>query len=197
MCAQAPAELGVDLSLSPFERCWADSVAHWVCSEAELRLLAPSSVSPLDSAKVLKWLKPGGMAYLGWVEQEPEPIAYGEVNPIRGRPDRYWLGHVILRPGFRGRGIGRRFVEALVTEAFDRHGAREIALIVFPENVAAVECYVAVGFRSAGEEYHRFRPHGPKERLLRLEITPDRIGHRGSGGRHCRQRERDELKRGR
>ena len=96
--------------------------------------------------------------------------AADELSPMRREPDHYWLGHVLIRPGLRGRGLGNRLVVGLVEYAFERLSARRISLIVFPDNRPAIECYCAQGFTLVGDEFHRFVDMGPKEHLLRYEL---------------------------
>jgi len=99
------------------------------------------------------------------------PLGYGEINPMGGGGGDVWLGHVIVRPDRRGRGMGTFLLRSLLAESFERRNATRVALIVFPDNLAALRCYRRVGFRLAGEEFHRFGGGGPAQRLLRLEIT--------------------------
>lgn len=98
------------------------------------------------------------------------PVGYGEVTPLQRHRDHVWLGHVIIRPEDRGRGIGARFVQELLSEACEALAATRAILVVFPDNISAIRCYRRVGFTVVGEERHRFRAGFPPERLLRLEI---------------------------
>ena len=75
-------------------------------------------------------------------------------------------------PTGAGRGVGQAFVRALVSYAFDRLSAKQISLIVFPDNTPAIKCYRRVGFVNVGEESHDFNGTGRKHRLLRFEIKP-------------------------
>lgn len=56
-----------------------------------------------------------------------------------------YLMDMHLLPSFRGRGLGRRMMHAVMGEATD-HGMAAIDLTVRPDNVAAVRLYAAVGF---------------------------------------------------
>lgn len=62
---------------------------------------------------------------------------------------RVWgLGTWLLEP-YRGRGIGRKLIEAAVAEAV-REGARKLELEVFTDNVAAFALYRSAGFEVEG-----------------------------------------------
>jgi len=182
------------LAVRPFESRWAGVVAGWVRSEEELRLLAPSTPWPLTAGKVLRWQRPGGRAMVlvrneaadivpisgthsrGSIVGPDEPLGYGELNRMRSRLDHWWLGHVILRPDCRGRGWGHWFAKTLICEGLEVLGAVKISLVVFPENTAAVECYLGAGFRIAGTERQQLVSGAPARKLLRMEIARDRVG---------------------
>jgi RimJ/RimL family protein N-acetyltransferase len=139
-------------------------------SDEELLWLAPSTVPPLTVEKVTAWKKPNGEAFLLTCENDPLPIGYGELNPMRHEPDHLWLGHIIVSPPYRRQGTGQAFIQAMLDHAFHRFFASRVSLIVFPANQAAVRCYRRVGFMVTSEEYHRFGTTGKMQRLLRLEI---------------------------
>jgi RimJ/RimL family protein N-acetyltransferase len=125
---------------------------------------------PLTAEKIIGWHQPGRKAFVLVEEPHASPLGYAELNPMRRDPGHFWLGHAIVRPDLRKRGIGKMFVRALVRHAFERLGAERISLIVFPENTAAVECYRRVGFIPVREEYHEFGTKRTRHRFLRLEI---------------------------
>ena len=158
------------LRLRRFSPVHALEIAHWVQTSRELRWLAPSTAQPLTADKVLGWKRPGGRALILGRDGDPRPMAYGELNPTRRDPDRLWVGHVVLRPTERRRGMGRWFVRRLVDYAFDHLVAKSLSLVVFPDNQPALRCYQSAGFVVAGDEYHRFKKTGPPHRLLRLEM---------------------------
>ena len=133
---------------------------------------------------MVAWQKEGGDAFVLRRYDDPWPIGYGELNSMRRDKDHLWLGHIIVRPEERGQGVGRQLVRALVSEAFDQKLAHRVSLIVFPDNVPGIRCYLGVGFAVRGEEHHQFGGVGPKHKLLRLEITPDRVKTQVSASRH-------------
>lgn len=155
--------------LAPFDRLFESFVAGWVTSEQELRMLAPSTKLPLTASKVAAWVKPGGHAYLFFHPQDPIPVGYGELNPMKREAQHLWLGHFVVRPDTRRQGVGLSFALAIIDEAFARLGARRISLIVFPENFSAIRCYERAGFRSAGAEIQRFADDPTEHRFLRME----------------------------
>ncbi len=159
-----------DMRFAVFRPGFARTVAGWVRSREELRWLAPSTPAPLTAAKVEAWRRVGGEAFVFSQLRSAHPLAYGELNRMRHDVGHLWMGHVIVDPVHRGKGIGLRFVKRLLMEAFIRREAGRVSLVVFPGNRAAVQCYLAAGFCCTGDEHHRFIPGGPLQRLLRFEI---------------------------
>lgn len=153
-----------------FEPGWASTVVGWVRDDRELLWLAPATTPPLTPAKVLQWLKKNRHAYLFWLDDHDQPVGYAELGIMPGQPDRMWLAHCIISHRHRGRGLGRRFLQLLVDLAIERHAARELRLIVFPDNLGAIRCYQQAGFAADGYEMRRFRPVGRRHRLLRMTI---------------------------
>ena len=158
--------------MMPFEPGHAGEIAQWVETAEELRWVAPSSPAPLTATAVTAWKKPEGEAFVLTCNGDSQPIGYGELNPMRREPHHLWLGHIIVRPDRRACGIGETLVRALVERAFGKHLARQVSLIVFPDNTAAIRCYRRVGFKIVSEEFHRFGGVGARHRLYRLEIFP-------------------------
>jgi len=154
--------------------------------------LSPITDPPLTPEKVLGWQRPDGHAFVfsertsgPFLQREvPQhaandstrrrPVGYGELNPMQAERGHWWLGHCIVDPDQRRRGVGARLIRGLWGFAFGRLEARRVSLIVFPENEAAFRCYSRNGFVEVGEEFHEFRA-GRRERLLRLEAkSPNR-----------------------
>ena len=173
--------LPTDYRIAAFDGLWAGMVATWVRSKPELFWLAPRTEPPLTASKVRDWRRPGGYPLMwvpaGGVELpvpaegtgDASPIGYAELNPMRGRLDQYWMGHVLLQPASRGCGLGVRFVAALLDWARDDLRAERVSLVVFPNNAPAIACYRRVGMTLVGEEYHTLPRMRSKCRLLRFE----------------------------
>lgn len=127
---------------------------------------------PLTAEKVLGWRRPQGHVLQLTPDGAIAPIGYAELNPMQRERGHLWLGHVIVCPTERGRGIGTVFVRMLLEYAFDQLAAHRVSLIVYPDNKPAVACYQRVGFKPTREEYHAFGASKVEERMLRLEIRP-------------------------
>lgn len=158
-------------SLSLFEPQYAPLIASWVRSEQELTWLAPGTAPPLTPEKMVAWSKASDRRFMLWPEGLLQPISYGELNNMPDRTDQVWIGHFLVDPAHRGRRHGTRFVQALLGCAFQRLGAREVLLVVFPDNVGAIRCYQRVGMTPAGYERKRFEATGREHVFLRMTIN--------------------------
>jgi GNAT superfamily N-acetyltransferase len=80
-------------------------------------------------------------------EQHGTPIGFVYLH---GAHDPQWgtlLDNLHVRPGFTGRGIGRRLIESAAREAIRRHPAQRMYLWVFEQNVRARRFYARLGGR--------------------------------------------------
>jgi RimJ/RimL family protein N-acetyltransferase len=146
----------------------AEVIVGWVANGRELFWLAPSTDMPLTAGKVIAWTRDRGMPVVLCAGDEGRPVGYAELNPLRRSPTHLWIGHVIVDPAWRGRGVGQRLIQLLVDHAFRSLGARRVSLMVFPHNWAAVRCYLKAGFHVFEEQYHEFGRPPRSYRMLHL-----------------------------
>jgi len=71
-------------------------------------------------------------------------LGYGEVwiDPAEREVE---LARIIVAPPHRGRGVGRELVHLLLKRAASS-GFRDAFVRVFPDNTAAIACYLGAGF---------------------------------------------------
>ncbi|MGD8450289.1 MAG: GNAT family N-acetyltransferase [Phycisphaerae bacterium] len=165
--ARRPLEAST-LRLLPFDAQYADLVASWVVDDAEALWLAPKTPPPITAEQVRDWTTPGHEPLMLCRARREPPVAYGELNVLSRSAGHFWLGHLLVAPARRGRGVGRALTEALLRRAFHRRGANRVSLVVFPENRAAVACYFSAGMREVARERHYLRPYEREAELVRL-----------------------------
>jgi RimJ/RimL family protein N-acetyltransferase len=150
----------------------AQTVADWVEDDRELLWLAPSTPAPLTAEKVLAWTQERGKPFVMCGEDEEVPLGYAELNPLRNRANHRWIGHIILAPAWRRRGLGVSFIRLLLDHAFHDLRADLVSLIVFPNNRQAIRCYLEAGFKFQEEQYHQFGQPAKSYRMLHLVSAP-------------------------
>ncbi len=166
-----PKSTPTNCHLRPFAAVHADRVLSWITSDREAYWLAPRARPPLVASDVLHWQTPGHQPYLLIASEAEPPVGYGELNLLSAATAQYWLGHLIVDPEWRRRGLGLQLTRLLLWHAFFREGAREVSLVVFQENEAALACYRAAGMHFSGYELHVFPAYGTEEQLARLAIS--------------------------
>lgn len=158
------------LRLEAFDPAHADLIVSWILDEHEAYWLAPQTPPPLTADHVRHWKQPGHEPLQLVDDGDPAPIAYGELNVLSAQDGRYWLGHLIVDPERRGRGVGRALTELLLNRAFNQYGARRVCLVVFPENRPAIASYRSAGMYEDGHEEHHLAAYGQRVTLLRMVI---------------------------
>ena len=72
--------------------------------------------------------------------------------PDENSLDEIRLGFVIVDDKERGKGYGKEMVSLAVRYGFEFVGAKKISLGVFENNIAAISCYRACGFKEVKTE---------------------------------------------
>lgn len=162
--------------LRDFDSLVAALVATWARDASELFWLAPSTPPPLTADKVLNWQSSDVCAMLLQRDAALDPLGYLELNLMPAQTAHLWMGHCVIAPHHRGRGLGHMMVSMALEDAFANRKAESVSLVVFPDNVAAVECYRSVGFATVGEQFKDFRTTGRTHRMLRMAITRQQYG---------------------
>ena len=80
-----------------------------------------------------------------------------------------WVQTVAVADDVRGRGIGRRLMNALMSEA-RRRAARTCALEVRADNAVAQQLYASLGFRRIGIRRGYYQPSGADALVLQAEL---------------------------
>ncbi len=156
--------------LSTFSDADSSSILSWITSDRELLWLAPGTPPPVTPRKIIDWGRERHQRLLFWEETASSPIGYAELNEMPSRADQRWIGHFILNPACRGRGLGFRFAEALLARAFVELSATDVLLVVFPDNAAAIKCYERAGLVALGKERKHFETTGFDHVFLRMGI---------------------------
>jgi len=160
--------------IESFAPAHAESVCRWVSSDHELFLLAPLTHPPLTAHKVSTWSHNADES-LVLVSRANELLAYGELNQMPLSERQRWIGHLVVAPACRGRGLGRRFVLTLLERAFAIGDVDSVSLVVFPLNEPAVRCYRQLGFVQTGIQKRRFRESPIRHDLLEMKLTRRRF----------------------
>ena len=108
------------------------------------------------------------------------------ISGIKELKPGYWtITDVAIGPGFHGKGYGKQIVNALLTLAFEEHGAIEVAYDCFAQNMISKRLALSCGFVYSHSEEAELIKNGEKVLLDYYKIRIHReneencLGHYG------------------
>ncbi len=141
----------------------AASVLAWPQSLTEARWWAgPQTSWPIPPEAFQRWHDdPDAHPYI--LGDRATPLGYGELW-IDAAEREVELARLIVAPGQRGQGVGASLVRLLLDEA-RRTGYPRAFLRVFPDNQAAISCYLRAGFTPVSPAEQQSFNHAPADRV--------------------------------
>lgn len=111
-----------------------------------------------------------GQVYVLWVEGKEQPVGVAECMVTWGQPECAYLFGIAIREGWRGQGLGTRFLLE-ICHRLQAMGFLALDLTVAPTNVPALRVYKdKLGFETIA--FHREEYGQGEDRLvMRLDLT--------------------------
>lgn len=142
--------------------------------EIDLQTFSESTFSEYAAASMLR----NGRVYLLWAQPSPmtapggSPGVIGTCVTMRcwDRPNEAMVLSMGIKPGWRGQGLGQRFIFG-VLDKLKQRGLRSACLYVGSENRRAIKVYEDVGFRQV--EKGPRDAHGPGALMLMRAMLQD------------------------
>lgn len=109
--------------------------------------------------------------------RDGQVIGWAALSPVSGRCVYGGVAEVsvYVDPAWKGRGIGKTLLQALVT-ASEEAGLWTLQASIFPENVASVRLHHACGFRTVGTRERLGQQHGRWRDVVLLERRSTVVG---------------------
>jgi ribosomal-protein-alanine N-acetyltransferase len=128
-----------------------------------------------------------GRVYALWVEDIGQPVGVAECMVTWGQPQCAYLFGIAIREGWRGKGLGTRFLRE-ICHRLQEMGFLALDLTVSPDNAPALRVYRdKLGFKTIG--FHREEYGQGEDRLvMRLDLNQqvpvlrEEIGYQEGGG---------------
>jgi ribosomal protein S18 acetylase RimI-like enzyme len=136
------------LRLRPFPADSAGMVSGWATTDAEVVVWCGRPAAPVLPEQINAWAREDWLEPLG-LYRGKRLVAYGELWADDGEAE-VELARLIVAPGERGPGVGRRLAAMLADVARSRYS--RVLLRVHPGNIAAQGCYTAAGFQPVGPD---------------------------------------------
>ena len=129
--------------LRPFPHSSAGVVSGWAKTAEEVLMWCGHPAAPVPAEQIRAWGGEDGVEQFGLYRAE-RLVGYGELWADDGEAE-VELARLIVDPGERGQGLGRRLAAGLAGLARSRYP--RVFLRVHPDNLAARRCYAAAGFQ--------------------------------------------------
>lgn len=165
------------LRLRQYKKCDAEHIVKWIKSEYAFRQWSADRYDhyPISAADM-------NLHYEAAADRDDfyEMTAYDETGVVGHlilrfvdeRKSVLRFGFVIVDDAKRGMGYGREMLLLAKKYAFEFLKAEKITLGVFSNNIAALNCYKAVGFTVVEQENTEFYDiMGEKWECLEMELT--------------------------
>jgi len=104
-------------------------------------------------------------------------VAAAEYMRSFADPQHAYLFGLAVKKAYRGRGLGKLLLTRSL-KSLQRGGFRTVSLTVDPQNTAAVNLYISLGFRQAGFCKDEYGPQ--QDRLLLVLNLPVEEAHNGA-----------------
>ena len=137
------------IEIRPYESADRDLVLSWIGDERTFYRWSagrlgdyPPAPEKFDSLEGMK---------RATATNDGAPVGFFTARTLEGKKDELRFGFVIVDPAKRGQGIARQMLTLGLRRAFGALGARRASIAVFDDNIPALRCYKALGFRESGE----------------------------------------------
>lgn len=147
---------------------------------AHLQWAGPEYAYPLTAGQLKETLSkttgetPSFKVYKAVLSDTGRTVGHVQLMDIDRTGSRCVLGKVLIFPAHRGRGLGTSLVRSAVEEAFAGLGLREVTLLVFDFNEAAIATYKSIGFVPAPPHPGALPFEGETWQAIRMALTGER-----------------------
>ena len=125
-----------------------DTLALWVTNEVECtRWAGPLLPFPFLPSELPTLLGGASVSSFSLVRSSDELVGFGQL--VEKDTNVLRLARIIVAPGMRGHGLGRKLCERLLAKAALRSETEVLTLGVYRDNHVAISLYASLGFVEA------------------------------------------------
>ncbi|MFJ6001844.1 GNAT family N-acetyltransferase [Arthrobacter sp. NPDC092385] len=127
------------------------TILGWVKNNQEMVMWSgPTFTWPLEYAQLERYFHNPNRTYWSAIDTESQELVGHASLLIDNDADLMRVGFIIVNPEYRGRGVGREFVDAVVCDGFQASTLPVMKLGVYAHNTAALKLYESLGFSKTG-----------------------------------------------
>lgn len=127
------------------------TILGWVKNNQEMVMWSgPTFTWPLGYNQLARYFGNTNRTYWSAMDVEAQELVGHASLLLDKDADLMRIGFIIVNPEHRGRGVGRRFVEAVVRQGFQASTFPVMKLGVYAHNTAALNLYESLGFTRTG-----------------------------------------------
>ena len=133
-----------NLSFIPASEHLVRQMMPWFHNDAEIRQWSgPNFRYPYDATSFIADLQLTTLASYCLMDGE-QLVAFGQFYERLGR---LHLARLVVAPNFRQLGMSKHLITSLIEEGRQQLSTRQVSLFVLTQNVPALKCYQALGFK--------------------------------------------------
>lgn len=166
------------LRLRPYKACDAEEITKWLKDEYALRQWSADRygkypITPDDMNNYYDGDRNSGRIWGMTAFDDTGVVGHLTMRfPTDDSLDEVRLGFVIVDDSKRGRGYGKEMLSLAIRYAFDFIKVSKISLGVFENNIPAINCYTACGFKVVTrEKTESYRCMGEVWDCIEMEIV--------------------------
>lgn len=155
------------MTLAPFNREHFEQLISWIHSE-ELNYLwgGPTYSFPLTHEQIATQCnRPEVTPFIFKVSGQ----SVGYIDVFKIAPGHYRLCRIIISDDFRGQGLSKKMVAAMLTKLRSEFACNIASLAVFGHNIIAKNCYQSLGFNITATDVGARAFNGQPWDLVRME----------------------------
>lgn len=124
-------------------------VCALISSKIELQLVGPHGEFPLTPSRFQETLKTRSLPTVGLLDNDI--VAFACLTDLVLNQNAF-IGNLIVSKKQRGKGIGKKLIEHLVSASFSSYNLIELNILVYQSNTTALKLYNSIGFRQTTKQ---------------------------------------------
>jgi RimJ/RimL family protein N-acetyltransferase len=169
-----------EIELHPFSQSDFKELISWIHTAEDLFIWSATTFTfPLDENQLERHFQEAQtskarLMYTAVDGQTKEHVGHIELTRLDRENRKASIAYVLVDPGKRGQGYGKRMMESVLNECFLEMQLASVDLFVFESNTRAVHLYQKIGFEIAELIKDRIQRNGKFAPLYLMELKDEK-----------------------